>query len=277
MPGQTALDVNIGTAVGAGSLGISGGDLLAGRDVFVGRDGGGVNVGSLDVSGGTLDAGDDITVGAGSAGTMTQSSAGAVIAGDDFFVNAGSSLTVTGGTLNVGDRLITDDDAIVSVDGGDVIADDDFFFFGSAQITVDSGLMEVKDKLRFDDVLTTGKLTINGGLVRSQEFGFVDGSGAYIMNGTLEINGTGAYQSEQPRSREPHQPVERSSGVGTYLRWYYHHKRGSSARTYRPNGRCSRLFWVSRPLLHTDLDRSNSRTIFCGVVKPGRTCSAHAA
>ena len=200
MPGQTALDVKIGTANGVGSLDMSGGDLTL-RDLFVGRDALNSNVGSMDVSGGTLIAGDDITVGAGSVGTMTMSN-GAASTGDDFFVNADSSFTMTGGTLFVGDRLVTDDNASLLVDGGDITADDDFFFFGASQITVDSGSMIVFDKLRFDDVLTTGKLTTNGGLVRSQEFGFHDGV-SYIMNGTLEINGNGIYQSEAPGPTSP--------------------------------------------------------------------------
>ena len=142
-------------------------------------------------------AGDDITVGAGSVGTMTMSN-GAASTGDDFFVNIDSSLTMTGGTLFVGDQLVLEDNASLLVDGGDITADDDFFFFGASQITVDSGSMIVFDKLRFDDVLTTGKLTINNGLVRSQEFGFVDDVDNYIMNGVVEINGNGIYQSEAP-------------------------------------------------------------------------------
>lgn len=205
MPGQTALDVNIGTVVGAGSLSISGGDLLAGRDVFVGRDNvNGINGGSLVMSGGTLDAGDDIEVGAGSVGSMTMSD-GLASTGDDFFVNAGSSLTVTGGTIHVGDRLVTDAGATINVDGGSIVADDDFYFnAGSEQITVDSGSMIVQDKLRMDLAGTT--LTVNGGLVRTQEFGFcstTDCSTSYVMNGTLEINGSGIFQSQAPDVGSP--------------------------------------------------------------------------
>jgi hypothetical protein len=202
MPGQTALDVSIGTVNGAGSLGISGGDLDV-RDLFVGRDDvSGVNAGALAVSGGTLIVADDITVGAGSVGTMTMST-GAATTGDDFSINAGSSFTMTGGTLFVGDRLAMDDDASLVVDGGQIVADDDFYFFGASQITVDSGAMIVFDKLRFDDVLTTGKLTINSGFVRSQEFGYVGALDEYIMNGVLEINGDGFYQSEAPGIGDP--------------------------------------------------------------------------
>ena len=196
MPGQTALIVNIGTEAGAGSLNISGGDLTH-VDLFVGHDAVNSNEGSLNVSGGTLITGDDITVGGGSVGTMTMSN-GAASTGDDFFVNIDSFFTMTGGTLFIGDRLVLDDNAGLLVDGGDLTADDDFFFFGASQIVVDSGSMIVFDKLRFDDVLTAGKLTINGGFVRSHEFGFVDGADDYIMNGVVEINGDGFYQCEAP-------------------------------------------------------------------------------
>lgn len=194
MPGQTALDTRIGTANGAGSLNISGGDLTL-RDLFVGSSG---NAGTLDVSGGTLTAGDDITIGDGSPGTMTISD-GAVSTSDDFLVNANSSLAMTGGTLFVGDRLITADSAILLNDGGEIIVDDDFFFFGDPQMTVDSGSMIAFDKLRFDDDTTrNGKLTINGGVVRSNEFGFVDGLNNHILRGVVEINGDGVYQVEAP-------------------------------------------------------------------------------
>lgn len=52
-----------------------------------------------------------------------------------------------------------------------------------------------------DDV--GAQTTVNGGLVRSQEFGFVDGDDNYIMNGILEINGSGIYQSEAPGPDSP--------------------------------------------------------------------------
>jgi len=207
MPGQTALDVRIGTAAGVGSLSMSGGDLTF-RDLFVGSDPGTSNAGSMDMSGGTLIAADDITVGNGSVGTMSMNN-GAVSTADDFFVNIDSSFTTTGGTLFVGDRLAMDDNATLLVDGGDIISDDDFFFFGAAQITVNSGSMIVADKLRFDDVLTTGKLTINSGFVRSNEFGIVDLGDNYIMNGVVEINGDGFYQSEAPSG--PSSPVSQLS------------------------------------------------------------------
>jgi hypothetical protein len=200
-PGQTARNVNIGTSDGAGSLTISGGD-LTGLDINVGDDDVGFNLGLLTLTNGDLVAGDDITVGAGSVGVMVMSD-GTADVGDDFFVNANSSFTMTGGSLTIGDRLVTEDNAGLLVNGGDIVADDDFFFFGTSQITVNSGSMIVKDKLRFDDVLTAGKLTINSGLVRSQEFGFVNGDDEYVMNGTLEINGDGVYQSEAPGDDSP--------------------------------------------------------------------------
>lgn len=195
MPGQTALDLGIGTANGVGMLSMTGGGLTL-RDMFVGNDVNGINPGTFHMAGGTLVAGDDITVGATVMGTMTISN-GAASTGDDFILNTKSSLTVTGGTLLVGDRLTTDGNASLLVDGGDVTVDDDFFLFGDAQVTVDSGSIVVFDKLRFDDDdLKNGKLTINGGVVRSNEFGFVDGSDVHVLRGVVEINGGGVYQVE---------------------------------------------------------------------------------
>lgn len=201
-PGQTALDVNIGTAAGAGSLAMSGGDFTV-RRIRAGRDANGVNAGNFDLSGGTLVAGDDIRVGEESAGIMTMSG-GDASTGDDFFVRDGSSFTMTGGTVFVGDRFVTEDDATVLIDGGEVTADDDFFFFGDAQITVNSGSMIVFDKMRFDDDdARNGKLTINGGFVRSQEFGFVNDTGEHVLRGVVEINGNGFYQAEAPGDDTP--------------------------------------------------------------------------
>ncbi|TWU17590.1 PEP-CTERM sorting domain-containing protein [Bythopirellula polymerisocia] len=195
-PGQTALDVNIGTAAGNGSAFITGGDLTV-RDMNVGRDPGGINIGLLSVSGGSLVAGDDITLGNSSVGVMTMSG-GTASTDDDFFINANSSLTMTGGSLNIGDRLVTEANAGIHLDGGDIFADDDFYFFGSTQITVNSGSMIVNDKLRFDDDPTkNGKLTINGGFVRSNEFGLDIVDPTTDFRGIVEINGDGFYQVEQ--------------------------------------------------------------------------------
>jgi hypothetical protein len=192
MPGQTALDVNVGTAGGVGTLDISGGGLIVSRDLNVGGDSGfvGLNTGSLDMTGGLLDAGDDINVGVISAGQMVMSD-GIAYTGDDFFVGLDSSLTMTGGSIDIGDRLVTSDNATILIDGGTVIIADDFFLFGDAQVTVDSGFMTVRDKLRFDPVEppAAGKLTINGGGVRSEEYGLA-GDGL----GLIEINGDGVYQ-----------------------------------------------------------------------------------
>ena len=171
MPGQTALDVNVGTANGPGSLIVSGGDLTSGDDVELGQAGGG-NAGTMMMSDGTVTTDDDLTI------------------------NTNSSFHMTGGTFNVGDRLNMFDNATLTLDGGEIIADDDFFFFGSSQVTVNGGLMEVADKLRFDDTLTTGKVTINSGIVRTQEYGFVTDLGEYVMNGNTEINGDGVLQVE---------------------------------------------------------------------------------
>lgn len=188
MPGQTALDVRIGTADGAGSLSISGGGLDASRDIAVGS---GVNAGTLSVSGGNLSAGDDIIVGAGSMGTMHMTN-GLVITGDDVFVNAGGLLDMLGGVMSIGDRLVMEDNATLFLGGGQIIVDDDAFLFGDSQSTVDGGLLLAADKLRFDnDPLTNALLTINGGVVRSNEFG--DGT---TIDGVVEINGTGIYQVE---------------------------------------------------------------------------------
>ncbi len=200
MPGQTALDVNLGTPAGFGSLSISGGDLTL-RDLFVGRDSNGVNAGTYSMSAGTVTAGDDITVGASSAGQF-QMSGGSASTGDDFFVLANSSLTMSGGTISVGDRLNLEDNATLEVNGGEISADDDFYFFGDSTVTVNGGLVQTVDKLRFDDDDTrNGKLTINGGVVRSNEFGLAD----IGFRGLVEIKGDGVYQVEAPTS--PDDPI----------------------------------------------------------------------
>jgi hypothetical protein len=96
--------------------------------------------------------------------------------------------------------------AILNVDGGDVFADDDFFFFENSQITVDSGSMIVNDKLRFDDnEAFNGKLTINGGFVRSNEFGLEIVGDITDFRGVVEINGNGVYEVEMPSG--PGSPV----------------------------------------------------------------------
>lgn len=178
MPGQTAFDVNVGTANGVGSLSVSGGGLMAS---------------------------DDITVGAGSNGTMTISG-GVVGTGDDFDIRGGSSVTVTGGNVNVGDRINMLGNAILTVDGGDVFADDDFFFFEDSQITVNGGSLIVNDKLRFDDdEMFNGRLTINGGFVRSNEFGVEIVGDITDFRGVVEINGNGVYEVEMPSG--PGSPV----------------------------------------------------------------------
>lgn len=190
--GNAALDLRIGTAAGDGGLTVTGGDLTV-RDAFVGGDG----LGALTISSDFV-AGDDITIGGTNAGTMSVSS-GSVSTGDDLIVRGNGQLNVSGGTIFVGDRLVTEGNAIVENNGGDITADDDFFFFENSQITNNSGSLVVFDKMRLDDA--GAKLTINGGVVRSQEFGFEDGSGSgLVFEGVVEINGDGVYQSEQPDS-----------------------------------------------------------------------------
>ncbi len=191
--GQTALDVNIGTGVGGGSVFITGGD-LTGRDVNVGSDGAGINIGLLSINGGSLVSNDDITLGNGSVGIMTMTG-GSASTSDDFTINANSSLTVNGGDLTVGDRLIGNDNAGIIVNGGRVAAEDDFYFFDNTQVTVNGGLMEVDDKLRFDDDPSkSGKLTINGGVVRAEDFGLNITDILTDFRGEVEINGDGVLQ-----------------------------------------------------------------------------------
>lgn len=195
MPGQTALDLTIGTASGAGSLGVSGGDLTV-RDLLVGADAlrGGFS-GAVTVSGGMLFAADDVLVGQGSPGTMTVSGSGEVGTGDDLIVDDEGMLHVTGGTVRVGDRLTTSGGGSVQVDGGTVRVDDDIYLETGTSSTVTDGLLEVADKLRLLDAArgpVGPGLTINGGIVRSEEYGL---EGADL--GVIEINGAGVYQVEQ--------------------------------------------------------------------------------
>ena len=188
--GQTALDVRIGTANGAGSLDVSGGQLLGSRDVSVGS---GVNSGVLSVSGGDLIAGDDITVGDGSIGTMDVTS-GQVSTNDDFVINSGSRLDMSGGMISIGDRLILNGDGVVDLVSGDIVVDDDAFIFDNSQVTVSGGLLLVADKVRLNDILNP-QLIIDGGIVRSNEFG--DGiTDPTDPPGVVEINGTGVFQVE---------------------------------------------------------------------------------
>jgi hypothetical protein len=193
MPGQSALDLNIGTQNGAGSLILSGGDLTL-RDAFVGRDSvSGFNAGTLEVTGGTLFVGDDVTLGAGSAGHMIMSN-GMVTTDDDFLVNGGASLIMTGGVIDIGDRLVGSENANILLEDGTITVRDDVFLLGDTQMTVDGGLMQVVDKLHFDlvDPIASGKLTINGGIVRNDEYG-----NAGAGRGLIEINGDGVFQVVQ--------------------------------------------------------------------------------
>lgn len=169
-PNSYAHDVFVGTASGAGSLSLGAGAGLASSD--------------------------DIEVGSGGgAGTMTMTD-GTASAGDDFFIRAGSSLNKTGGSIDVGDRLIFEGNGSLTNDAGDIIAHDDFFFFDDAQITVNGGLMEVADKMRFDfdpNNFTGPKVTINSGIVRTQEYHF-DIVDIDSFVGVTEVNGDGLLQ-----------------------------------------------------------------------------------
>jgi hypothetical protein len=199
--GQTALDVNVGTGAGTGNLTVTATGDITLRDLNVGADGSGANPGALQVHGGTIVSGDDITIGAGSTGTMNQTG-GNVSTNDDFNINANSSVSITGGTLHIGDRLNMDSNADLVLDGGQIIADDDFYIFGDSTVTVHSGLMTTIDKLRFDDDDTkNGRLTINGGIVRSNEFGLQnDADLPESFRGVVEINGSGVLQVQAPTS-----------------------------------------------------------------------------
>lgn len=196
MPGQTALDVNLGLEIGNGVMQIPSGGLTV-RDFNIGTGSSGANSGDLTINGGSLVAGDDITVGNGLMGTLTISS-GMASTGDDFNINGGSAVSISGGNLNIGDRLNMLGNAALGVSGGAVLALDDLFFFEDAQVTVDSGSLIVNDQLRFDESEAfSGRLTINGGLVRSNEFGEpVDGL-MTDFRGVIEINGDGVYQVER--------------------------------------------------------------------------------
>ena len=200
--GQTALDVNIGTSAGAGGLTISAGDLAAGRDVFVGFDRTvSANSATLNVSGGDLSAGDDISIGMTSdvgdpnmpilsSGVMTVT-AGTASAGDDLKIFGGGSLVVDGGTVDVGDNWTAAGNASFQIDSGSVIVRDDIRWGPSdAQGVINGGEVIVFDKVRLnDDPNSSAKLTINGGFLRSDEYG-VNGT----LRGLIEINNDGFYQ-----------------------------------------------------------------------------------
>jgi hypothetical protein len=94
--------------------------------------------------------------------------------------------------ISIVDRLVMEDDASLFLHHGEIIVDDDLFFSGDSLVTVNDGLLQAADKLRFDDdPLTNGLLSINGGIVYTNEFG--DGT---TIDGVVEINGPGIYQVE---------------------------------------------------------------------------------
>lgn len=203
MPGQTALDVRIGTAAGTGSMSMSGGDLAASRDFNIGADGAGTNGGSFNLSGGALTAGDDISVGngTGSAGSMTMSDGSAGVA-DDFNINSDSTLTLSGGTISIGDRLVMQGNGILVMNGGEIIADDDFYILDNATVTIESGLMATIDKINMGDATPAGpaRLTINGGIMRSEEWTDnpdLEADDPTRFMSVIEINGSGKLQVVQ--------------------------------------------------------------------------------
>lgn len=176
MPGQTAFDVHIGTALGNGSLTIS--------------------------AGGGLDSGDDIEIGVGGGvGTMTMTG-GSASTGDDFNIGADSSLLMSGGTIHIGDRLQMSSNASLIMDGGEIIADDDFYILETSTVTLNGGLMSTIDKLNMGGDTPAGpaRLTINGGIMRSNEWtdnpDLAIDDPARIMS-FIEINGSGKLQVEQ--------------------------------------------------------------------------------
>jgi hypothetical protein len=200
MPGQTALDVLIGTADGAGSLNMTGGDLTV-RDFNVGADGPGTNAGSFDISGGTLTAGDDVTVGAGSPGTMNMTG-GSVDVTDDFFIATDGTMTMSGGTITTGDRPTLTGNGSLVISGGEILAEDDFFFFDNSTVTMEGGLMATIDKISLGLAMSVGpaRLIINDGIMRGNEWTDdpeleVDDPSRF-MN-AIEINGNGKLQIEQ--------------------------------------------------------------------------------
>jgi hypothetical protein len=200
MPGQTALDVLIGTADGAGSLNMSGGDLTV-RDYNIGADGPGANAGSSTISGGSLTAGDDVTVGAGSPGTLNLTG-GSIDVIDDFNVAADGTMTMSGGTVTIGDRLQVTANGNLVVSGGEILAEDDFFFFDNSTVTLEGGLVATIDKISNGNSTPAGpaRLFINDGIMRGNEWTDdpelgVDDPTRFMS--VIEINGDGKLQVEQ--------------------------------------------------------------------------------
>lgn len=176
MPGQTAFDVHVGTALGNGSLTIS--------------------------AGGGLDSGDDIELGVGGGIGSMSMTGGSASTGDDFNIAANSSLAISGGTIHLGDRLQMSSNGSLVMDGGEIIADDDFYILGTSTVTINDGLMSTVDKLNMGDATPAGpaRLTINGGIMRANEW--TDNPDLEADDPTrfmsfIEINGSGKLQIEQ--------------------------------------------------------------------------------
>ncbi len=175
MPGQTAFDVHVGTALGNGSLTISGGGLDSGDDIELGVGGG---IGSMIMTG-------------GSAST-----------GDDFNIGANSSLYMSAGTVHIGDRLQMSSNGSLVMDGGEIIADDDFYILDTSTVTINGGLMSTIDKLNMGGATPAGpaRLTINGGIMRSNEWTDnpdLEGDDPTRLMSFIQINSAGKLQIEQ--------------------------------------------------------------------------------
>lgn len=118
-------------------------------------------------------------------------------------LGAGSSLTVTSGTLQVagsGDgRLIVDLGATMLVSGGTVNVGQRLISGSNSLITIQNGTVYTEERLLMD---LGGAFVQNGGVVNvGQTFAMADGEGAvscsYTLNGgTLSITGEMAFENE---------------------------------------------------------------------------------
>ncbi len=198
---NTALDVSVGTASGAGSL-TSSGTLAVGRDIYVGGDASLTgNLGTMTVTSGSVTAGDDINVGMTDDVSPVRSSpgvlnvnGGTIESGDDVKLFNGATLNVNGGTIISGDNFEARSNTpggvvTITVDSGTLESRDDFRWNNEnvvTTVTVNGGLLVTLDKLLLDDD-DGSMITINGGTVRAEE---------YAEQGPIEINGDGLLQFE---------------------------------------------------------------------------------
>jgi len=161
--------------------------------------------GSFNMTGGSMEVTDDVTLGQSAMGTMTMSG-GVLTLGDDFFIDQlgafGSSLTISGGRINIIDRLMMENQGHLQMNGGEIIAEDDFYVLGTSTVTLTGGLMSTIDKLNMGNATPAGpaRLKIDGGIVRSNEW--TDNPDLNFDDPTrfmsiIEINGSGKMQVEQ--------------------------------------------------------------------------------